>query len=679
MKWTTCAALAILAAWTGPVPAENATVTLESLLREMTDRDAVARWPLPEYACRQASSYDRKSRTPNDAAGWFANGDNLEMMNAPAPWVTRQGRSECVLLDVDGPGAVVRFWSGGAPPKGKVRFYLDGAEEPAIEAPLFDLLGGRSFVPRPLAIENSGAAINLYLPVPYARHCTITYDEGKPPKAPPGRWYNIEYRAYPAGTPVQTFTMGELGRLKDAVDRTARTLAAPPAPAGGKASSLEQAVEPGKEVFVALPAGPAAVRLLEARIEGVPEDQIAQALRSTVLRIAFDGTETVWCPLGDFFGSGPGVHPLNSWHRTVAADGTMTCRWVMPYATSARITVANLGAAKASVRLKAETGDWAWDDRSMHFHSTWRQQRLIPTRPFSDWNYVTVTGKGVYLGDTLALFNPAKNWWGEGDEKIRVDGEAFPSHFGTGSEDYYGYAWGHVAPFQGPFCSQPVAHPGNLGHTTNTRTRCLDAIPFAKSLQFDMEIWHWADCKVDYAAAAYWYAAPGATSNRKPEPEEAAAVLRELAGPVRLKGAVECEAMKVLGTSEGLKISTQSGYPFAEGRWSGETQLFVQATKPGDFIELLVAEKLDGPRKVTLHATKSYDYGILRLTVNGRPVAAPFDGYAPQPGLSGPVELGVFEPKDGRCVVRVEVLDANPASKGPRFYFGLDAVILSTP
>jgi hypothetical protein len=260
-----------------------------------------------------------------------------------------------------------------------------------------------------------------------------------------------------------------------------------------------------------------------------------------------------------------------------------------------------------------------------------------------------------------------------------VDGENFPSHFGTGSEDYYGYAWGNPAPFQGPFCNQPVAHPGNLGHTTNTRTRCLDAIPFAKSLQFDMEVWHWSDCKVDYAAAAYWYAVPGATSNRKPEPEEAAAALRQMAGPVRIKGAVECETMKVLARSEGLKASTQANYPFADGQWSGDAQLFVQASKPGDFIELLAAEKQSGPKKVTLHATKSYDYGILRLSVNGTPVAKPFDSYAPQPALSGPVELGVFEPKDGQIVLRAEVVDANPASKGPRFYFGLDAVVLSAP
>ena len=41
-------------------------------------------------------------------------------------------------------------------------------------------------MPKPLAIKNSGKATNLYLPVPYAKHCKITYDEGRPARAAAG-------------------------------------------------------------------------------------------------------------------------------------------------------------------------------------------------------------------------------------------------------------------------------------------------------------------------------------------------------------------------------------------------------------------------------------------------------------------------------------------------------------
>jgi len=661
------------------LPADG-LVTTESLLNEMVDRDVLARWPQPEYQCRQFGSYDKRSKTPDDPAGWFANGDNMESMGVPVKWEPHQGRQECVMLDVDGPGCIVRFWSGGARPKGNVRFYLDESEQPAIDAPLFDLFSGGSFVPKPLAIMNAGEAINLYLPIPFAKHCKITYDEGKPPAAPPGRWYNVEYRVYAPGTKVRSFSMDDMKTAAQTLERVKNALTAATNPLKYKPVQDHLTIEAGEEATLNLPAGPAALRMLKLVFCPGAADRGA-IFRLTVLRMTCDGVETIWCPVGDFFGTGPERIGLNSWYRSVDEYGFMSCRWVMPYQKSASLKLANLGKKQVVAIIDARVGDWKWDARSMCFHANWRQERSIQTKQAAgtmDWNYITATGKGVYLGDTLALFNPTKAWWGEGDEKIWVDGESFPSHFGTGSEDYYGYAWGNPTVFQGPFCNQPLVHPGNFGHTTNTRTRSLDAIPFTKSLKFDMEIWHWAACKMDYAVATCWYGLPGATSNRGPEPEEAAAPLRE-AQVMKIRDAIECEEMKVLANSDGLARSTQAGALIGDGQWSNDTQLFIQAKKPGDFLELLVTDKAAGPRKVTLYATKSYDYGILRFAVNGKRAEKDFDGYNAQPVLSGPIALGVFEPKDGQFVLRVEVVGTNPASRGPKYYFGLDAVVLSAP
>ena len=666
--------------------AEAAAVTLESLLKEMVDYESVARWPDPPYTCRQASSYDRRSKTPSDPAGWFANTDNMDGLGADLKWEERQGRREAVMMDVDGPGAVVRFWSGGQKPKGKIRFYLDGAEQPAIEAPMYELLGGTGFVPKPLAITNAGDAINLYLPVPYARRCKITYDEGQPGKPnapPPGRWFNIEYRTYPPGTKVKTFTMADFESVKETVGRVAQVLSQPPDVVGCKETFIDQALEGGQEASVDLPAGPATVSSLEVRLAAGGPEPPEMVLRSTIVRMAFDGELAVWCPAGDFFGSGVGLSALASWYRTVSKDGLLASRWVMPYEKSARVTLANVGRQKVAARLKAITGDWKWDSRSMHFHANWRQERSIPTRPYKDWNYITITGKGMYMGDTLALFNPVNAWWGEGDEKIWVDGESFPSHFGTGSEDYYGYAWGNPTPFQGPFANQVrVDGPGNQGHTTNTRTRVLDAIPFTKSLQTDIEIWHWADCKVNYAVTAYWYALPGATSNVKPSPEEAAAPIPEspgLARRAKIAGAIECEKMEIVAKSPNVAVETQDVNALQFGPWSEGKQLFVRGKGQGDFIELRFPAAEPGPKKVTLYGTTSWDYGILRFSINGKRVEKDFDAYTKESRASGPIELGVFEPKDGQMVLRVEVVGANPASRGTKAYFGLDCVVLSKP
>ena len=43
---------------------------------------------------------------------------------------------------------------------------------------------------------------------------------------------------------------------------------------------------------------------------------------------------------------------------------------------------------------------------------------------------------------------------------------------------------------------------------------------------------------------------------------------------------------------------------------------------------------------------------------------------------SGPIELGVFEPKDGKLTLRAEVVGSNTNAVGTRTFFGLDAVVL---
>lgn len=517
-------------------PEVGRSITLESLLQEMIDRESLARWPHPPYTCRQASSYDRRSKTPEDPAGWFANDDYSHFLRSEE----RGDRLEWVLLDAPGPGCVVRFWWGGPmpPPESRLRFYLDGSDTPVIEAPAYELLVGSDWVGLPLAIENGqgppGApgGLNLFLPIPYAEHCKITWDEVNPqhPAAPPeSRWYNIEYRTYPEGTPVETFSREVLEKARPTLGTVSRTLLEAPSTQMGNEVLLRKSLPPKGQEGISLPHGPAAVRLLELRLETEEPSQLEQALRSTVIRMVFDGEETAWCPVGDFFGSGTGLNPLHNWTRTVREGGFLTCRWVMPYQGSARVALLNLGRHGVEADLRVLVGPWAWDDRTMRFHANWRCQNRLPTRPFSDWNLLTVWGQGVYVGDTLSVFNPVPDWWGEGDEKIWVDEEPFPSHFGTGTEDYYGYSYGSTALFQGPFSNQVRCDgPGNQGHTVVTRTRVLDAIPFTRSLRFDLEIWHWADCEVSYAATTYWYALGEVTHNREPQMEEAAAPIPQV-------------------------------------------------------------------------------------------------------------------------------------------------------
>src|SRR5690348_14722525 len=77
MNLATLAVLSVLLSPLAPALAGEAPepITLDSLLKEMTNREAIARFPDPAYTCKQFSSYDRKSTTPDDPKTWFANDD----------------------------------------------------------------------------------------------------------------------------------------------------------------------------------------------------------------------------------------------------------------------------------------------------------------------------------------------------------------------------------------------------------------------------------------------------------------------------------------------------------------------------------------------------------------------------------------------------------------------------
>ena len=114
------------------------SISIQSLLQEMTDRDNVARFPKSNFRLKQASSYNRASKTPDEPKGWFMNKD----FNGHCVRVDeKDGEKEWVLMDHEGPGAIVRIWmpwhnDKNSASNSTLRFYLDGKEQPAIEGNL---------------------------------------------------------------------------------------------------------------------------------------------------------------------------------------------------------------------------------------------------------------------------------------------------------------------------------------------------------------------------------------------------------------------------------------------------------------------------------------------------------------------------------------------------------------
>ena len=124
---------------------------------------------------------------------------------------------------------------------------------------------------------------------------------------------------------------------------------------------------------------------------------------------------------------------------------------------------------------------------------------------------------------------------------------------------------------------------------------------------------------------------------------------------MKIAGAQECESLKIVDQTPGIVAEAQDLTAIGNG-WSGDAQLFVRAQKVGDFVELAIPAKEPGARKVVLYATRASDYGMLRFTVNGKAAKTTFDGYAEKPTPTGPINLGVHEPKDGKFILRAEVI-----------------------
>lgn len=638
--------------------ADAGPVTTGGLLTEMTDLAALAQFPSPAYSCKQFSSYDRAAKSPTE--NWFANGDCGQYLRVEE----RAGRKEFVMMDAEGPGAIVRIWS--ANPAGVLRIYLDGNDAPAIEAKMSDLLGGKyPGLPRPIAGEYS-KGWNLYFPIPYAKSCKVTSDAGN-------FYYHVNYRTYAKDVAVETFNAAQIDRLKTEIAATIERMndpAAAPLKAGAQTKAFDVAVEPGQAAPLAALTGPAAVARL--RIQWTPTaDRDEPALRSTLLEMAFDGDATVASPLGDFFGTAPGLNAYDSLPLSVGKDGKLESRWVMPFRTKAEIRVRNAG--KTAVRLRGEvvTEPMPWTDRSMHFHAKWHAAFDLPTEPKIDWNYLTATGQGVFAGVAFSIDNPVKDWWGEGDEKIYFDGQTFPSHFGTGTEDYYGYAWCYPALFAHAYHNQPRCDgPGNYGRTSVNRFHILDRIPFAQDFRFDMELWHWKKCQVNVAVVPYWYARPGGSDTVAPI-DPAQTVVRPLPeiAVTKVKGAIEGEKMaivKVAGTAE-----PQDWDGTSEGRhlWWHHGQ------KPGDTLVLGFPAKA-GRYKLTAQFLKAVDYGIAQVAINGENAGKPLDFFNNGVVIWGPVDLGVFELKEGQNTIGFTITGANPKAV-KAYMIGLDYLLLT--
>jgi Protein of unknown function (DUF2961) len=227
--------------------------------------------------------------------------------------------------------------------------------------------------------------------------------------------------------------------------------------------------------------------------------------RSLLLRAHWDDevAPAIEVPVGDFFGQGWGrFAQLSSAMVAVNPHGGMNSYWPMPFRRVARLSCENLSGSAATVyfQISCELGT---DERSSgYLHAHWNR-----SHPLAVGSVHTlldgVRGTGHYVGSYLAWGVNSRGWWGEGEIKYYLDGDAeFPTICGTGTEDYFGGAWNFDVPGQGytgystPYLGlHQIIRPDGLYESQQRfgmyRWHVPDPIHFSSSVRVDIQALGW--------------------------------------------------------------------------------------------------------------------------------------------------------------------------------------------
>jgi hypothetical protein len=427
-------------------------------------------------------------------------------------------------------------------------------------------------------------------------------------------------------------------------------------------------VQPGSSAKLELD-GPRAIVALRVRMKFAGREDEMAGMRNLVLSIRWDDESkpSVWCPVGDFFGTAPGVNLYKSLTTGMTDQGGYAF-WYMPFAKKAVLELTNEDRAARSVEYEVTHAPLQVPlDQMGYFHCKWhRDVDVLPEDRWPDWTMLRTTGRGRFCGVMLHVWNPLGGWWGEGDEKFFVDGEKFPSTFGTGSEDYFGYAWCNPGLFQRPYHCQTMTM-GNKGHQSVLRWHVGDNVPFQSSFEGCIEKYYRTEKKgTQYALTAVWYLA--AKGDDPYQPVAASQRHGYYDTPQIVAG-----GFKIVGAPPG-NVDTQPMSQF-KGRWQNGDQLWWTRAKLGDKLKLLVTVREDGTYDLKGVFTKARNYGIVRLELDGQKAGETIDLYSPSVVRTEPIALGRHTLKAGDHVVTVEIVGANDAAL-KNHMFGLDELIL---
>jgi hypothetical protein len=250
--------------------------------------------------------------------------------------------------------------------------------------------------------------------------------------------------------------------------------------------------------------------------------------RFSILRVYWDGEQapSIEVPVGDFFASGWGRYgQVSSLAVAVNPGSAFNSYWVMPFRRSCRITLENIADEEMTVYYQVTYALTDVPDDAAYLHAQFRRVNPLPFK--EDYAIVEgVKGEGHYVGTHMAIGVNNNGWWGEGEIKFFLDGDAeFPTICGTGTEDYFCGSYNFenaqthkyqefTTPYSGlSLATKPDGLYDSQQRFSLYRWHITDPIRFERDLRVTIQSlgWHasgrYLPQRNDMASVAYWYQA----------------------------------------------------------------------------------------------------------------------------------------------------------------------------
>ncbi len=561
------------------------------------------------------SSHDRTGGNDDGFSGFYSA-------------LRRDDRGEYVLAEMEGPGCVRRIWLTWPGRNIRIRFYIDGAEEPAIDAPLEAMFSGQfePFLPPWVgSSKRFGGICFSYIPIPFSKSIRITTDNGV-------RFYQINVERLPDDTDVKSYERVISAEDSDRLDAAGKALGLLPGSAeidGPRTVEGHASLEShgggielvrGGEVTFFESDSPGRIEEMRLSVEPTPE-----GLRSVIVSAYWDGEEepSVRVPLADLFGSA--FCPPKTWSvPIIAGDGCGIIRFPMPF-ESARLTLESRGDLKSVKTLLLVSRPRNLP--ATRFHALWREQESVNGEPV---NFLRTEGRGVYVGTIVSAVAARSEEFLEGDETFIIDGSMERALRGTGTEDYFNSGWYFAkGGIPQPFHGAPFVDRENAPRFSAFRFHLVDRIPFSESIEVNFE--HGDRNRESgsiYASVALWYQ-EGEGARTGPLPESISFLPKRVVNPGQMLPLMEGKGVGSGGLDRKLEWSDVIVDWLEPPVWGSTTVIhFIMADQESLEAHFLVPA--DGEYDVSLVYARGPSYDSFDLFLDGEILHESVPGLAEQ-------------------------------------------------